>query len=144
MNVDLGERGGGPAVEAALLAVLLAVVVSFAVAGGRLTAAESAAEQAARAASRAATLLRDGRAAQQQAHFIAETTLAAQGLSCTQLTVTLDTSTFANPLDAPGLVRAEVRCTVRWSDLTLPGAPGSRTVEASFSSPIDRFRERVG
>ena len=110
--VDPGERGGAPAVEAA------------------------------RAASRIATAHRDVHVAQRQARNIADTTLTAQGLTCTQLTVTLDTSGFTAPLGTPGLVRAEVRCTLRWSDLALPGAPGSRTVRAAFSSPVDRFRER--
>jgi Flp pilus assembly protein TadG len=127
-----------------LLAVLLAVVVSFAMAGGRLVAAESALDQAARAASRVASAQRDARAAEQQARRLAETTLGAQGLACDQLAVTVDVSAFAAPPGTTGLVRAVVRCTVRWSDLGLPGAPGDRTVESSFSSPIDRFRERVG
>lgn len=141
--VPAGERGGAPAVEAALLAVLLAVVVSFVMAGGRLVAAESAADQAARAASRIATSLRDPRTAERQARATAEATLAAQGLACTQLTVALDTRGFAASLGTPGVVRAEVRCTVRWSDLALPGTPGARTIQATFSSPIDRFRERA-
>ena len=141
--VDGGERGGAPAVEAALLAVLLAAVISFAMAGGRLVAAESAADQAARAAARIATSARDPITAQQQAHATAEATLTAQHLTCTQLAVTVDTNAFATALGQTGLVRAEVACAVRWSDLALPGAPGTRTVTASFTSPVDRYRERA-
>ena len=141
--VDRGERGGAPAVEAALLAVLLATVISFVMAGGRLAAAESAADQAARAAARIASIARDPATAGRHAHDVAQSTLAAQHLTCTQLQVTVDTAGFAAAPEQTGLVRAQVSCAVRWSDLALPGAPGTRTVTATFTSPIDRFRERA-
>ena len=140
---DCGERGGAPAVEAALLAVLLAAVISFVMAGGRVVAAESAADQAARAASRVASIVRDPATAGRHAHDVAQSTLAAQHLTCTRLQVTVDTTGFAAPPGQTGLVRATVACAVRWSDLALPGAPGTRTVTATFTSPIDRFRERA-
>jgi Flp pilus assembly protein TadG len=130
-------------VEAALLAVLLAAVLALVMAGGRLVAAESAADQAAKAAARIASTARDAPTAQQRARATAEATLAGQGLACTELTVAVDTGAFAVPLGQTGLVRAEVRCAVRWSDLALPGAPGTRTVAATFTSPLDRFRERT-
>ena len=143
LPMDDEERGGAPAVEAALLAILLAAVISFAMAGGRLVAAESAADQAARAAARIATSARDPGTAQQQARATAEATLAAQHLACTRLTVSVDTGGFTAPVGQTGVVRAEVACAVRWSDLALPGAPGTRTVTASFTSPVDRYRERA-
>src|SRR3954469_8799093 len=102
--MDDGERGGAPAVEAALLAVLLAAVISFVMAGGRLVAAESAADQAARAAARIASLTRDPPTAQRQAQSAAEETLAAQHLTCTQLQVTVDTTRSAATADQAGLV----------------------------------------
>ena len=140
---DRGERGGAPAVEAALLAVLLAIVISFVMAGGRLAAAESAADQAARAAARIASIARDPATAGRHAHDVAHSTLAAQHLTCTQLQVTVDTAGFAAAPEQTALVRAQVTCAVRWSDLALPGTPGTRTVTATFTSPIDRFRERA-
>lgn len=129
--------------EAALLAILMAGVVALLMAGGRLVAAESAAEQAARAAARIATSARDAGSARDRAHRTAEATLAAQGLACSRLTVTVHTDAFAAPLGGTRLVRADVACTVRWSDLALPGAPGNRNVTASFTSSVDRFRERT-
>jgi hypothetical protein len=39
-------------------------------------------------------------------------------------------------------VTATVRCTVTWADLGLPGAPGARTAESTFVSPLDQWRER--
>lgn len=141
--VDHAERGGAPAVEAALLAVLLATVLSFVMAGGRLVAAESAANQAARAAARIASIARDPHTAQQHAHSTAEATLGAQHLTCTSLQVTVDIRRSAATADQTGTVRATVACAVRWSDLALPGAPGTRTVTATFTSPVDRYREHV-
>jgi Flp pilus assembly protein TadG len=123
---------------------MLVGVMAFVMAGGRLVAAESAAEQAARAAARIATSTRDGATAQRLARDTAESTLTAQGLACARLAVALDTSGLATPLSRPGMVRAEVTCAVRWSDLALPGAPGTRTISASFTSPVDGFRERTG
>lgn len=143
MTREGSERGGAPAVEAALLAVLLTAVIGFVMAGGRLVAAESAADQAARAAARITTSARDPGSAQDQARRTAEATLAEQGLACDRLTVTVDTGGSAAPLGQTGLVRADVTCVVRWADLALPGTPGTRTVSASFTSAVDRYRERA-
>lgn len=139
---SVDERGGSPSVEAALMAVLFGLIITFAIAAGRFVAAESATEQAAQAAARIASIQRDPDVAQAQVRVVVERTLAEQNLACTDLTVTVDTSQFSHPLGTPAVVRATVSCQVRWSDLTLPGAPGSRAVEAQFTSPIDQIRER--
>lgn len=136
------ERGGSPSVEAAMMAVLFGLIIAFAIAGGRFVAAESATEQAARAAARIASIQRDPDVAQAQARDLAERTLHEQNLACADLVVTVDTSQFGHPLGTPAVVRAAVSCQVRWSDLTVPGAPGTRAVESEFTSPIDQIRER--
>lgn len=140
--VRVEETGGSPSVEAAILAVLFGLVIAFSIAGGRLVAAESAGDQAARAAARAASLERDATTAESEAHAGATRTLAEQDLDCDGLTVAVDTSQFSRPLGTPAAVRATVVCSVRWSDLGIPGAPGTRTVTATFTSPIDQIRER--
>jgi Flp pilus assembly protein TadG len=140
--VGVAERGGAPAVEAALLAVVFGLVIALAIAGGRLVAAESAADHAARAAARIASAQRNATEAERAAEASAQATLTAQGLACVQLQVTVDTTQFARPIGEAGVVRAEVSCSVRWSDLALPGAPGTRAVSAVFTSPIDSLRER--
>lgn len=142
ISIDAGERGGGPSVEAALLAALFGLVIAFVIAGGRLVAAESACDQAARAASRIASSQRDAQQAQLQARAAAESTLASQGLACARLDVTVDTGQFTRPVGERGVVRADVACTVSWADLALPGAPGTHDLEATFTSPIDTLRER--
>ncbi len=60
----------------------------------------------------------------------------------TALAVAVDTRGFARPLGTPSTVTATVRCTVDWSDLGLP-VTGGHTVESSFTSVIDQWRERA-
>ena len=43
---------------------------------------------------------------------------------------------------SPPRVTATVTCQVPLSDLLLPGMPGSRTLTATFTSPLDPFRGR--
>ena len=135
------ERGGSPSVEAAVLTVVVGLLIAFAVAGGRLVSAESAVEHAARSAARVASLQRDAASASAQARRAADLGLSEQGLRCTQMDVEVDATGFSVPLGTPSSAEATVRCSVDWSDLGVPGA-GTRTVVASFSSPIDRWRER--
>ena len=42
------------------------------------------------------------------------------------------------------LATATVACVVNLADLSLPGVPGTRTVTATATSPIDTYRERGG
>lgn len=135
------ERGGSPSVEAAVLVVVVAAVIAMVTALGRLTAAESAVDQAARAAARLASIARDVDAASAGARGEAERVLAAQGIDCAQLAVDVALAGGSTPQGAD-VVRARITCTVRWSDLGLPVAPGDRPVTAEFISPVDRLRER--
>lgn len=136
-----GQRGGSASVEAAILALAIGLLIAFAIAGGRLVTAEAAADHSARSAARTASLQRDGGSAEAAADSVARSVLAEQGLRCASLDVTVDSSGFARPPGSPASVTAVVRCTVDWADLGLPGA-GTRTVEATAVSPIDRWRER--
>ena len=72
----------------------------------------------------------------------AERTLAAQDLRCQRTTVDVDTAGFQAPLGQPGDVTVSITCVVGMADLLAPGLPGSVTVEASFISPVDAYRER--
>ncbi|MDN5750612.1 MAG: pilus assembly protein [Pseudonocardia sp.] len=143
MIVDVrGERGGSASVEAAVLAVVFGLLIAFAIAGGRLVAAEAATDHAARSASRLASLQRDAATATAVARDGAALSLAEQGLQCVALDVAVDTSGFARPSGTAASVNATVRCAVSWADLGLPGAPGTRTVESTFASPLDQWREK--
>ena len=68
--------------------------------------------------------------------------LANQNLHCVRSTVTVDTAGFDAPVGTPAQVTATVACVVNLADLSLPGVPGTRTVTATATSPIDTYRER--
>ena len=129
-------------VELALLAPALLLLLSFAVFAGRTQIAEGAVQEAARSAAREASLARDPATAAALAGAQAERTLAAQNLRCQRTTVDVDTAGFQAPLGRPGDVTVSITCVVGMADLLAPGLPGSVTVEASFLSPVDAYRER--
>ncbi|WP_219414195.1 TadE/TadG family type IV pilus assembly protein [Pseudonocardia nigra] len=136
-----GEAGGGPSVEAAVLAVVVGLLITLLMAVGRLSAAESAADHAARTAARTASILRDPTEARARATTEATRVLDQQGLACDELRVAVDIPA-ASPIGTPAAARAVVTCAVRWFDLGLPGLPGTHELSAEFSSPVDSYRER--
>ena len=135
------DERGSAAIELVLLIPALVALLLFAVAGGRVAMAHGSLEQAAADAARAASIARTAGDAQTSAEEAARATLANQGLSCTSLTVALDTSGFATPVGAPASVTATVSCTVRLSDLAVPGLPDP-VVSATVTSPLDMYRGR--
>ncbi len=141
MSAGTKERGS-VSVELALLAPALLLLVSFAVFAGRTQIAEGTVEEAARAAAREASLARDGGTAAALAGAQAERTLAAQDLRCRRTSVDVDTAGFQAPPGEPGDVSVSITCVVGMADLLAPGLPGSVTVEAVFTSPVDAYRER--
>jgi Flp pilus assembly protein TadG len=141
MSTGVGERGS-VSVELALLAPALLVLLSFAALAGRTQIAENAVQEAARAAAREASLARDAPTAAALAGAQAEGTLNAQDLRCQRTTIEVDTAGFQAPPGQPGDVSVSITCVVGMADLLAPGLPGSVTVEASFTSPVDAYRER--
>jgi hypothetical protein len=135
------ERGGAASVEAAIATIGVALLVAFGLAAGRLATADTATTEASRAAARIASAVRDPGQGRTLATAEARRVLAAHGLACDGLDVSVDVP--AVPLGAPSFTTARVRCAVRWSDLGLPGLPGTREVAATFTSPVDRYRERI-
>ena len=133
---------GSVSLEAAVVAPGLFLLLALAIIAGRTSLAAGAVEQAARDAARQASIARDAGTARQRAVPTARATLAAQGLQCGRLSVDLDTSGFAVPVGQPAQVTATVVCTVALADVAIPGTPGSKTLTARFSSPLDTFRER--
>jgi len=129
-------------VELALLAPALLVLLSFAALAGRTQIAEGAVQEAARAAAREASLARNAATATTLAATQARRTLADQDLRCERTTVEVDTDGFQVPPGQPGDVTVSITCVVGLADLLAPGLPGSVTVEAAFTSPVDAYRER--
>lgn len=136
-----GERGSA-AVEAVILVPAIMLIVLMAVAGGRYALARQSVEAAAAAAARSASLARDPGQAQSDATANAAATLANEHLNCLTTQVLVDTGAFSLPVGTPGQVSATVSCTVNLSDLSVPGLPGSATVTATMSSPLDTYRGR--
>lgn len=132
------ERGSAAA-ELVLVTPLLILFLLFAVAAGRLVQGrldvDSAAQQAARAASEART----PQAAAAQAQQVAQAALAGQSVSCDPAVITPDLGDFV----PGGEVTVTVTCTVRLSDLSLLHVPGSETITATFTSPVDTYRGDV-
>ncbi|ADB73453.1 TadE/TadG family type IV pilus assembly protein [Geodermatophilus obscurus] len=141
MSAEAGERGS-VSVELALLAPAFLLLAAFAVLAGRTQIAEGGVQEAARAAAREASLARDAGTAGALAGGQAERTLAAQDLRCQNASIDVDTSGFAAPPGQPGDVTVTVTCVVGMADLLAPGLPGTVTVEAAFTSPVDAYRER--
>ena len=119
--------------------MLFVLLIIFA---GRLAIAQQAVEAAAADAARSASIARTQARPERSGESGATATLTNQGLRCAVTAGQVDTSGFAAPVGTPARVTATVTCVVDLSDLALPGVPGSRTITATMSSPIDTYRER--
>lgn len=127
---------GSSTAEAALVTPLLVMVLLFVVLCGRLVSAQMDLDAAASAAARAASIARSDGAARAEADRTARETLAARGVTCQNASVTVNTG----GLRPGGAVTVTVSCVVPLADLVLLGVPGSRTVQATATSPVDTWR----
>lgn len=132
---------GSAALELVVLAPVLLFVLGLVIAAGRTSMARGAVAAAARDAARQASISLTPAAAQTAALSSASATLSQDNLKCAPV-VTVNTSQFSVPVGQPATVTATVTCTVRLSDLLVPGLPGSQTLTATFTSPLDPYRER--
>ena len=136
-----GEHGNA-ALELLVLAPVILALIGLVIAAGRTSVAQGSVDAAARDAARQASISLNPSAARQAALSSAYAALRADGLHCRPV-VTLDLAQgFGTPLGQPAQVSASVRCTVRLSDLLVPGVPGTRTLTARFTSPLDPYRSR--
>lgn len=133
---------GSASIEMAVLAPAVIALFATLMIAGRTVTARQAIEAAAFDAARTASLARDGDTARARALTVATATLTAQGLNCVTLRVDLNTDGFAVPVGQPANVIATVVCVADFSDLALPGMPGSAVYRATFVSPLDQFRGR--
>ena len=116
----------------------LFIVLMLLVAGlGRYSHAEQLTRQAAGAAARAATLTTGGGSATGAADRAARDTLTGLGLTCTHVTVAVDTGAFR----PGGQVTATVSCTADLSAMMLAGLPGTATVTATAAAPLETYRD---
>jgi hypothetical protein len=117
-------------------------LIGFVIAAGRTSIAQGAVAAAARDAARQASIALSASQAQSAAESSAKKALNGDGLRCNP-TVSLNLAGFNVPPGQPAHVSATVTCTVALSDLLVPGVPGSRTLKATFTSPLDPYRTRA-
>ncbi|MFI1259159.1 TadE/TadG family type IV pilus assembly protein [Streptomyces netropsis] len=142
MRARASRDEGALSLEAMILLPLLILVLCLIVAFGRIQASGNAVDTAARNAARAASLERSAGSARAAGERVAQDVLSQQGLPCTAVSTSISTGGFAARLGDPSTTTATVSCTVRLSDIGMPGLPGSKTIRANFTSPIDAYRQR--
>ncbi|MDI3408355.1 hypothetical protein [Streptomyces cavernicola] len=116
----------------------LALFAAYGLAGIGDTTTANAAAAAARAASRADA----PEGAEVAGQNAAISSLRQAGNTCADSSITIDTSNFPTDVGQAGQVTATVTCTVPLSQLTVPGMPGSKTLEATRVSSVDQYASR--
>ena len=145
MSQQMGETNrerGSATIEAVIGVPAFLLFVLLIIAAGRIAIARQAVEASAAEAARSASISRTQSQAEADGASGATASLRNQGVRCTVQRVDVDTSGFAVPVGTPATVTATVTCITDLSDLSIPGLPGSRTITATMSSPIDTYRER--
>ena len=135
------DAGNAP-LELLILAPVLLFLIGLVIAAGRTSLAQGAVDAAARDAARQASISLSPAAARIAAVSSAREALQADGLHCDPV-IGLNLAGFSAPLAQPAQVSATVPCTVRLSDLLVPGVPGTRRLRAVFTSPLDPYRSRA-
>jgi Flp pilus assembly protein TadG len=136
------EDRGAASLEVVILVPALMIMLGLMIAGGRLWFAKSTVADAAQAAARAASLARSAGEGQRAGRDAAAAALDTGGLACDGRRVSVDTAAFAVSAGFPATVHATITCTVSFTDVLLPGTPGSITVTRSGSSALDTYRTR--
>ncbi|MGW3917126.1 TadE/TadG family type IV pilus assembly protein [Streptomyces sp. NPDC005070] len=133
---------GSAAIEAAVIVPSLIMFLCLAIAGGRIVISGAKIDAAAEDAAREASIHRTAASAQSAAQEAAAESLADQGIACASTTVHVNTGGLSVPVGQVGTVSVTVTCTVRLSDLLLPGAPGGRIMKSTATSVVDMYRQR--
>jgi Flp pilus assembly protein TadG len=126
------DEAGFSGIEALLLMPLIILFVDFVFFCGRAGLARQDVYGAARDAARAASVARapDASAAAAQA---ADVSLSTQQAACANPSVQTDMSRFSRG----GVVTVVVTCHIAVSDLDLLGAPGSTTLQSTYTEAVD-------
>jgi Flp pilus assembly protein TadG len=137
-----GDQRGATAVELALLVPALVLVLGLLVAGGRLWFARTTVNEAAQSAARAASLARTAADATTAGRDAGSRSLATAGLRCSSASVSISTAAFAAPVGTPSTITSTILCIVDFSDVFLPGWPGSVELAGRGSAALDTYRIR--
>ena len=136
------DQRGSATLELVIVIPATLLILSAIIMAGRLALAHQAIQAVAYDAARAASVARDRGTAASDAARVAGFSLASNGLSCTHTSTNVDTSGFTAAVGQAAAVSVAVTCVVGLGDLSLPGIPGTVTLEADAISPIDTYRER--
>jgi Flp pilus assembly protein TadG len=136
------NQRGAATVELTLLVPALLLVVGLLVAGGRLWFARTTVIEAAQTAARAATLARSADTAVSAGRDAGSQSLATAGLQCRSTSVSINSAAFSVPAGTPSTVTSTVMCRVDFSDIFLPGWPGSVQLIGRGSAALDTYRSR--
>lgn len=133
---------GSATLELVIVAPIMLLILAGIVAAGRIALAQQAVQSVAYDVARAASISRDAPSARSAAQQVAALSLASNQLGCAPSTIDVTTGGFSSAVGSTAVVDATILCTVRLSDIALPGIPGSITITRAATSPIDQYRER--
>ncbi|HEX9888548.1 MAG TPA: TadE/TadG family type IV pilus assembly protein [Nitriliruptorales bacterium] len=122
--------------ELVLLTPVVLLLLGFVVLAGRVGGIEQQLLTAADEAARAGSIRAHPDAAAVDARTVAAANLTDAGVSCAQLDVDVDLTSFHRG----GHITVDVTCTVALADVAFAGLPGQRTVSATATEVIDRLR----
>lgn len=127
---------GSMTVELVLLVPIVVMFALLAVGFGRYELARQQVIGAARAGAEAAAVVASSSQAQTAAESAATPGIESLGHGCVVLEVDTNTAHF----EPGGFVRVSVTCQVAFSDLLVPGLPGSAVITVVQTAPIDPYR----
>jgi Flp pilus assembly protein TadG len=133
------DAGGFAALELVILVPFIIAMMLLVVAFGRVTRGHQLVEQAAQSAARAGSQAPDADTAVRSATAVYDETLANGGVSCQAKSkgISVDVSDFV----AGGQITVTVSCVADLADVALSGVPGSLTMTASSTAPVDTYRQ---
>lgn len=132
-----GQSGvGGESLELLIIAPIVLAIFLAAVAVGRYQLGSGKIDQAAGAGARAASQQLTQDAAQAAALQAAQSSLTAAGVTCQGISVAVDTGGYQAAAGS-AQVRVTLTCDVSWSDISIPGWPGRKTITSEATSPLD-------
>ena len=135
------DERGSAAIEAVVVGPAMVLLIGLVILGGRVALAHQTLQSVAADTARAASLERTTSRARAAANTASEAGLSQQ-LPCSTHELQLDLDGFTVPPGRPASVSATVTCRVSLSDLAVPGLPGTITIQATMTSPLDTYRER--
>ncbi|GAW48030.1 MULTISPECIES: TadE/TadG family type IV pilus assembly protein [unclassified Nocardioides] len=130
-----GERGTA-VLSITLITPLILAFVLFVVGLGRMAHARQQVEAVAADAARAASLQRNTSQSASAAQTAARASLGSAGVSCQDLDVDVDVSSY----HPGGRITVTVSCTTKLDDVALAGFPGHKTFTARSVVPIETWR----